>query len=59
MKLTALATHFPYADLSNKNIGNDILTIIPKQDAIDNVAVAFAIEDGKLCVAMEDPERCV
>lgn len=57
VKLTALATHFPYADLSNKNIGNDILTIIPKQDAIDNVAVAFAIEDGKLCVAMEDPEN--
>jgi len=57
VKLTALATHFPYVDLANKNIGNDILTIIPKEDALENVAVAFAVEDGKLNVAMEDPEN--
>jgi len=57
VKLIALAAHFPYADLSNMNIANDVLTIIPKEDALENTAVAFGVEDGKLNVAMEDPEN--
>lgn len=56
-KLIAVASHIPFVDLSNASISNEVLRIIPKEDATANSAVAFGVVDGKLNVAMADPEN--
>ena len=57
VKLVALSSNVPYVDLSKKNISNDTLGLIPKDDAISNNAIAFDVLNGTLQVAMEDPDN--
>ncbi len=56
-KLVALASHIPYIDLSTLNIEQQTLNLIPKEDAQENMAVAFSLKNGRLSVAMVDPEN--
>lgn len=57
IKITALTKSIPYVELSNLTINNDVLNLIPKDDASQNTAVAFAVREGKLEVAMQDPNN--
>ena len=56
-KIIASASNTAYVDLSKAAISDDILALIPKEDAQANVAVAFGLADGRLNVAMLDPEN--
>ncbi len=56
-KIVAVSSHIPYVDLSKVNISNDVLRLIPKEDAESNMAVAFGLVEGRLNVAMVDPEN--
>lgn len=52
-----LAEHlgFPYADLKNKTIPEEILKFIPEKIASDKRTVPFNKKNGALLVAMDDP----
>ncbi len=56
VKITALTKNIPFVDLSNQNISNETLNLIPKDDAAEYTAVAFGTSEGRLQVAMQDPE---
>ncbi|MBA3679448.1 Flp pilus assembly complex ATPase component TadA, partial [Candidatus Saccharibacteria bacterium] len=56
-KLIASSSNIPYVDLTNLSISNEILSLIPKEDALANVSVAFELKDGRLSVAMVDPQN--
>lgn len=56
-KIVAISSHIPYVDLSKTNISNDVLRLIPKDDASANMSVAFGLVEGRLNVAMVDPEN--
>lgn len=56
-KMIALSSNVPYVDLSKINIPTNILSMIPKEDAEANMAVAFGLVDGRLNVAMLDPQN--
>lgn len=56
-KLIAMSTNIPYVDLSKVSIPDNILEIIPKDAAQSYMAIAFGVVDGKLNVAMVDPQN--
>lgn len=56
-KLIAQASGIPFVDLSKVNIAENVLRLIPREDAEANMAVAFGLADGRLNVAMIDPEN--
>ena len=56
-KLIAQASKIPYVDLSKINISGETLGIIPRDSAEANMAVAYNLADGRLDVAMVDPEN--
>lgn len=56
-KMLAEASGLRFMDLSNKSIGDDVLSIIPRDVAESNKAIAFAMKEGRLEVAMVDPEN--
>ncbi len=56
-KIIALSSNTPFVDLSKINIPTSTLSIIPKEDAEANEAVAFGLVDGRLNVAMLDPQN--
>ena len=47
---------FAYADLKNKTIPDNILTIIPEQAASEKKVVVFDKKNGTLLLAMENPQ---
>ncbi|OGY22663.1 MAG: hypothetical protein A2126_01595 [Candidatus Woykebacteria bacterium GWB1_45_5] len=53
-----LAEHlgFPYADLKNKSLSDKLLKLIPEALAAEKRIVGFAISNGSLHLALEDPE---
>lgn len=56
-KLIAMGSNTPYVDLSKITIPQNILDIIPRDVAQTYMAVAFGMVDGKLNVAMLDPQN--
>lgn len=54
--LYAKSINMPYADLEGKTIKRDLLVRIPERIASKYRAVIFGEEDGRLQVAMADPE---
>ncbi len=57
VKIIALIKGIPFIELGNMQISNDILSIIPKEDALQYTAVAFGVSQGRLNVAMQDPSN--
>ena len=57
VQIIAAASGSKYVNLSKVNISDEILGLIPKEDAVSNEAVAFAVEDGRLDVAMTEPDN--
>lgn len=57
VKVVALNSHIPYVDLKNQTVNQDILKLLPKDDAATYMAVPFGITDGQLNVAMIDPSN--
>ncbi|MBI2798145.1 type II/IV secretion system protein [Candidatus Saccharibacteria bacterium] len=55
--LVAQASGIPYVDLSKISIPDNVLALIPRDSAEANAVVAFGLKDGKLDVAMVDPEN--
>lgn len=56
-KLIAISSHIPFVDLSKITIPDETLQLISKEDASANMAVAFGLTEGKLNVAMIDPQN--
>ncbi len=56
-KLIAMGSNTPYVDLSKITIPQSVLDIIPRDVAQTYMAVAFGMVDGKLNVAMVDPQN--
>lgn len=55
VKINALVTHTPYADLRSKIVAPDVLNFVPKETAMTYMAVPFELKDGVLNVGMIDP----
>jgi type IV pilus assembly protein PilB len=47
---------FPYADLKNKSIPDKLLKLIPENLAAQKRVVGFALNNGTVYLALEDPE---
>lgn len=56
-KLVALASHIPYVNLVEKVIDPKVSELISKEDAQEYMAIPFELKDGRLNVAMVDPEN--
>lgn len=56
-KLIAMGSNTPFVDLSKITIPQSVLDIIPREVAQTYMAVAFGMVDGKLNVAMVDPQN--
>ncbi|MEI8073058.1 MAG: GspE/PulE family protein [Candidatus Saccharibacteria bacterium] len=56
-KIVAISSGIPFVDLSKVNIQDSVLSIIPRDDAQSYMSIAFGITNGRLDVAMLDPEN--
>lgn len=56
VKLTAIASHVPYVDLTNQQIPEEVLRLVPRDVSQRYMAVPIGMVDGRLNLAMVDPQ---
>lgn len=57
VKIVALVDRTPYVDLTSQTPSEEVLKLIPRENAQTYMAVPFGLVDGKLNVAMIDPSN--